>query len=148
MSLSSGAQERANLNWGTSPLLDGMGNPMRSTGPLLVDQANPGYGNGSGGGGNGGEVVPLWKTDIARDVQIAKWGLGVLFLGFCSIFMFFNGEQKDIRKDISDVKASVAGQTVAVASLTTTVDRIEDKIDRPASRQPKGLHNKTGASEK
>jgi hypothetical protein len=84
----------------------------------------------SGGGGGGGDVKPLWSLDVPRDVQIAKWGLATLVAAFGISFMFFNGEFKDVRKDISSIQASAAAQAATTSAIQATLSRIEDKLDK------------------
>lgn len=75
-------------------------------------------------------MTPLWKLDIPRDVQIAKWGLTALFAAFGVSVYFLWGEFKDVRKDISAVEVSVARQTGSLEALQKSSDRIEAKLER------------------
>lgn len=82
---------------------------------------------GTGGGNDG--TTPLWKLDVSRDVQIAKWGLLALMSAFASAFLFFNDEFKDVRKDIASIQANSAAQTATSGAIRDTLSRIEDRLD-------------------
>lgn len=94
-------------------------------------QLASGGGGGSGGGSSmGGEMTPLWRLDIPRDVQIAKWGLASLFLAFGGSVYFLWGEFKDVRSEIGEVEVSVARQTGTLEAVQKTADRIEAKLEQ------------------
>jgi hypothetical protein len=90
--------------------------------------------------GGGGGVISLFKLDVHRDVQIAKWGLAGLLVVFLYCFLYFNGELKEVRHDIADVNANVAGQTSAINGISAAVGRIEDRLDGqpPHKEAPNG----------
>ena len=88
-----------------------------------------------GGSGGGEDTPPLWKLDVRRDVQIAKWGLAALVTAFAMAFMFFIGEFKDVRKDISSIQISQAGQAATTSGIQTTLTRIEDKLSEDDPRK-------------
>ena len=75
-------------------------------------------------------MTPLWRLDIPRDVQIAKWGLGVLMLAFGSAFLYFIGEFKEVRENLSGIQSSISAQSATIDGMDKTLERISDKLDR------------------
>jgi hypothetical protein len=87
-----------------------------------------------GGGppdGGGGDMTPLWRLDIPRDVQIAKWGLAAM-LTLIGIFFWFVylPDLKEVRRDISGINTNVAVQARSIGDIEKSLDRIEGKLDR------------------
>lgn len=89
------------------------------------------------GGGGGGEMTPIWKQDIPRDVQIAKWGLTAL-LGLVAVFYWFVylPDTKEIRRDISGLNTNVAVQTKSIGGIESSLSRIEDRLDTAPTPPP------------
>jgi len=105
-------------------VFDASGNPIfRTTAAPGLQAPN------LGGAGGGDDVVSLWKLDVRRDVQIAKWGLALLVGAFGVAFLFFIGEFKDVRKDISSIQISQSGQAATTSGIQATLSRIEDKVE-------------------
>lgn len=83
-------------------------------------------------------MTPLWKLDITRDVQIAKWGL--VGLGGISLAAFwFVLNQIDTRFDRADEKVSTLTEQVStvrenVASQTTLMEGVKDNLDKIESK--------------
>ena len=113
----------------TAQILDMSGNPIQpSTGGGF--NAPPPNLNYAGGGGGDDPMKPLWKTDVIRDVQFAKWGLVALLPAFGIAFLHFNSEFKEVRKDIAEIEISTAKQSVKVDNIDETLGRIELKLDK------------------
>lgn len=94
---------------------------------VVSDERGP---KGPTDGGDGGMIPPLWKLDVNRDVQIAKWGLAAL-LGLIGAFYWiaYMPDMKEIRSDIAGVNTNVAVQTRALNDIDETLGRIEGKVD-------------------
>lgn len=74
-------------------------------------------------------MKPLWRLDIPRDVQIAKYGLATLTVAFGSVFLYFISEFKDVRNDLASIQSSVSSQAATASSMQGTLNCIEDKLD-------------------
>lgn len=92
-------------------------------------------GKGPSGGG-GGMIPPLWRPDVQRDVQIAKWGLAALLTLFGLFYwLAYLPDVKETQKDIAGINTNVALTANAVGGISNRLDRIENKID---ANQPQG----------
>lgn len=84
----------------------------------------------NGGGAGGGDMTPIWKQEIPRDVQFAKWGLtGLMALVGIFYWFVYLPDTKEIRRDIGALNTNVAVQTKAIGGIEGTLNRIEDRLD-------------------
>lgn len=81
-------------------------------------------------------MTSLFRLDVERDVQIAKWGLaGLLTLMGLFFWLVYLPDVKEIREDISGLNTNVAVQTATVNTMSQTLTRIEGKLDEGAPPQ-------------
>lgn len=73
-------------------------------------------------------MTSIWKLDIPRDVQIAKWGLGLLVLAFGSAFLYFVSEFKEVRRDLAGIQASQSAQNATASAMQASLSRIESRL--------------------
>jgi hypothetical protein len=108
-------------------VVDGKGRPMLRR----VDSA------GHTGGGGDGDVPPLWKLDVKRDVQIAKWGLaGLLTLVGLFFWLVYLPDTKEVRGDIAGINTNVAVIAKSNGDIQVTLDRVESRLDQAYGNNP------------
>jgi hypothetical protein len=94
-------------------------------------------GEGEGGDGGDGVTPPLWKLDVKRDVQIAKYGLAGLLTLFGLFYWFsYLGDIKDIRTAIAAIDTNVAVQAKTLGDMQQSLDRIESRLDTRDDNHP------------
>lgn len=103
----------------------------------------PGASSGPPSGGGGDEMKPLWRLDLPRDVQLAKWGVVVLG-GLMATMLWFLLSQIDGRFDRADTKVADLSNTVAdlrveIAGQRADIRAVLEKLnDQPQASPPSG----------
>lgn len=88
-------------------------------------------------------MTPLWKLDVRRDVQIAKWGLAALTTAFGLAFYFLltqidnrfdraDGKITAISAKVEDVRVDIAGQK---ADIRTILEKLDDQSQGSPAKQ-------------
>lgn len=117
----------------------------------ITDQQGNPYLKATGGGeppsGGGGDMTPIWKLDVPRDVQLLKAGFPLILAALTYLAWYVVDELKDVRKDIAVLDKSIGMQTKTIENVEKSVGRIEGKLDLtpnppapspPAKQQPSG----------
>jgi hypothetical protein len=74
------------------------------------------------------QSVPLWKLDIPRDVQIAKWGLGAISAASIAILIYIFGRIDSLSDKLSDYRSSLASIESRFSYIENDINDLEDEL--------------------
>ena len=101
------ASQTSNPLFRPTGIMDSEGNPYFAPNDYTPQKSNP-----MSSRDGEGVITPLWKPEIGRDVELAKWGLVALSTAFVSA-CFLIQSQIDNRFDRADSKISTVSDRVA-----------------------------------
>ena len=136
----------------TAQIVAMSGNPLSSR-SREINSPPPNF-NYSGGGGDE-PMTPIWKLDIRRDVQLAKWGVAALGTIFFAAFIFIltlidsrfdkaDGKIGAVSEQVSDLRVEIVTQTTDIKLL---LEKQNDSQFERGSRneQPNAVRQRTPA---
>lgn len=101
-------------------------------------------------------MTPLWKLDVRRDVQFAKWGVAGLGSIFIVAFGFLlsqidnrfdraDTKVSNLSEKVSDLRVEIAGQRGDIKSILEKLD--DQSQGGPREGQTRPVHQGTGKAD-
>jgi hypothetical protein len=132
----------------------GVGQQLRQGGNQTPPPPTPPTDGPSDGGGG---MTPLWKLDVRRDVQIAKWGVAALGTLFLAALLYLLGlidsrfdraddHVRELAKDVKTVELGIVEQRGDIKAILERVNETKSQTGPRAGSDGRVLSPTGGPS--